>query len=87
MISIDEIVEVQLAIQWDADRNGVQFDAIKVYMAFYEQDRLLSGSNTKYLRTGEYEQKQDQRVDCCLNRLNSAYEVIKDYYLTNEVNE
>ena len=87
MISIDEIVEIEKALHHDAVKNGIEFDAVRVFTALDEQYKILHGSNKQYIGTDQYEPKQDEKIDCCLNRLNSAYEVIKDYYLTNEVNE
>jgi len=87
MIPLEEITEIIVSIQADVDRSYVELDAMQLYRAFYEQDKAINGSNKQYIGTPEYDKKQDARVDCCLNRLNYAYEEIKLYYISNGVDE
>lgn len=87
VILLNEITDMLVGLQADANRNFIDFDAIRLYQSFYEQDKILTGSNKKFIGTPEYDVRQDRRIDCCLNRLNYAYEEIKQYYIKNGVNE
>jgi len=70
-MQVTELTAYCLDFQAVAVNKGLEMDCMAMFNAFYEQDKMINGSNKKYIGDGEsYQRFMQQRYDkvlCCIN--------------------